>query len=83
MRIAQVAPLAESVPPEGYGGTERVVSYLTEELVRLGHDVVRGAGQAAIDAGDVPNAMRAAERMHNMLPDGMRMTVNRRDMMHA
>jgi glycosyltransferase involved in cell wall biosynthesis len=39
MRIAQVAPLAESVPPEGYGGTERVVSYLTEELVRLGHDV--------------------------------------------
>jgi hypothetical protein len=39
MRIAQVAPLAESVPPEGYGGTERVVSYLTEELVRLGHEV--------------------------------------------
>lgn len=39
MRIAQVAPLAESVPPEGYGGTERVVSYLTEELVRLGHAV--------------------------------------------
>jgi glycosyltransferase involved in cell wall biosynthesis len=39
MRIAQVAPLYESVPPLGYGGTERVVSWLTEELVRLGHDV--------------------------------------------
>ena len=39
MKIAQVAPLAESVPPKLYGGTERVVSYLTEELVRLGHDV--------------------------------------------
>ena len=39
MRIAQVAPLWESVPPRLYGGTERIVSYLTEELVRLGHDV--------------------------------------------
>ena len=39
MRISQVAPLFESVPPKYYGGTERVVSYLTEELVRLGHDV--------------------------------------------
>jgi len=40
VRIAQVAPLAESVPPRFYGGTERVVSGLTEELVRRGHDVV-------------------------------------------
>src|SRR6201988_522013 len=39
MRIAQVSPLYESVPPRLYGGTERVVSYLTEELVRQGHDV--------------------------------------------
>ena len=39
MRIAQVAPLFESVPPKLYGGTERVVSWLTEELVRMGHDV--------------------------------------------
>ena len=39
MKIAQVAPLYESVPPQLYGGTERVVSYLTEELVRQGHDV--------------------------------------------
>src|SRR5919199_2710221 len=39
MKIAQIAPLYESVPPRLYGGTERVVSYLTEELVRQGHDV--------------------------------------------
>lgn len=39
MKIAQVAPLYESVPPKLYGGTERVVSYITEELVRLGHEV--------------------------------------------
>lgn len=39
MRIAQVAPLIESVPPTTYGGTERVVSFLTEELIRQGHDV--------------------------------------------
>ena len=39
LRIAMVAPLYESVPPRLYGGTERVVSYLTEELVRMGHDV--------------------------------------------
>src|SRR5438132_9034289 len=39
MRIAQVAPLYESVPPRYYGGTERVVSYITEELVRQGHEV--------------------------------------------
>lgn len=39
MKIAQVAPLSESVPPKLYGGTERVVAYLTDELVRQGHDV--------------------------------------------
>jgi Glycosyltransferase Family 4 len=39
VRIAQVAPLHEAVPPRFYGGTERVVSYLTEHLVQLGHDV--------------------------------------------
>src|ERR1700753_883209 len=39
MRIAQVSPLVESVPPKTYGGTERIVSYLTEALIALGHDV--------------------------------------------
>jgi len=39
MRIAQVAPLYESFPPQLYGGTERVISYLTEALVEMGHEV--------------------------------------------
>ena len=45
MRIAQIAPLYESVPPKLYGGTERVVSYLTEELVRQGHEVTLFASE--------------------------------------
>src|ERR1700709_1128372 len=44
MRIAQIAPLHEAVPPKLYGGTERVVSYLTEALVEAGHDVTLFAG---------------------------------------
>ena len=40
MKIAQVAPLTEAVPPKLYGGTERVVAYLTDALVELGHEVV-------------------------------------------
>ena len=39
MHIAQIAPLTEAIPPKLYGGTERVVSWLTEELVALGHEV--------------------------------------------
>jgi glycosyltransferase involved in cell wall biosynthesis len=51
MRVAQVAPLAESVPPRLYGGTERIVSYLTEELVRQGHSVTLFAsGDSTTDA---------------------------------
>jgi glycosyltransferase involved in cell wall biosynthesis len=48
MRIAQVAPLYESVPPKLYGGTERVVSYLTEEQVRQGHDVTLFASRDSV-----------------------------------
>jgi glycosyltransferase involved in cell wall biosynthesis len=50
MRIAQVAPLFESVPPKAYGGTERVVSYLTEELVRLGQEVTLFASADSVTA---------------------------------
>ena len=50
MRIAQIAPLFESVPPAGYGGTERVVSYLTEELVRQGHEVTLFASGDSVTA---------------------------------
>ncbi|HEU5235615.1 MAG TPA: glycosyltransferase family 4 protein [Pyrinomonadaceae bacterium] len=55
MRIAQVAPLIESVPPKHYGGTERIVSYLTEELVRAGHDVTLFAsGDSVTQARLIP-----------------------------
>jgi hypothetical protein len=40
MHIAQIAPLTEAIPPKLYGGTERVISWLTDELVTLGHEVV-------------------------------------------
>src|SRR5438876_3575362 len=53
MRIAQVAPLYESVPPKYYGGTERVVSYLTEELVRQGHEVTLFASGDSITASEL------------------------------
>jgi glycosyltransferase involved in cell wall biosynthesis len=60
MRIAQVAPLFESVPPKLYGGTERVVAYLTEELVRQGHDVTLFAsGDSLTSARLVPGCARA------------------------
>jgi glycosyltransferase involved in cell wall biosynthesis len=63
MRIAQVAPLFESVPPVGYGGTERVVSYLTEALVQEGHDVTLFASGDSITRAHLvaccPRALRA------------------------
>ena len=66
MRIAQVAPLFESVPPKLYGGTERVVSYLTEELVRLGHEVTLFAsGDSETSAKLVPACSRALWRDPN------------------
>ena len=56
MRIAQVAPPFESVPPARYGGTERVVSTLTEELVRRGHEVTLfAAGDSRTSASLVPS----------------------------
>ena len=48
MRIAQIAPLIESVPPRLYGGTERIASYLTEALVAQGHDVTLFASGQSI-----------------------------------
>src|SRR5207244_3921757 len=60
MRIAQVAPLYESVPPRLYGGTERVVSWLTERLVSLGHEVTLFAsGDSVTNARLVPACTRA------------------------
>lgn len=69
MRIAQVAPLFESVPPRAYGGTERVVSYLTEALVDLGHEVTLFAsGDSHTRATLVPIVDRAL-RLHPGRPD--------------
>ena len=63
MRIAQVAPLYESVPPKYYGGTERVVSYLTEELVRQGHDVTLFASGDSETKAHLVAACRRSLRM--------------------
>lgn len=66
VKIAQVAPLYESVPPQLYGGTERVVSYLTEELVRQGHDVTLFASADSRTAANLravcPKALRLEKR---------------------
>src|SRR5258706_8621733 len=76
LRIAQVAPLYESVPPQLYGGTERVVSWLTEELVRQGHEVTLFAsGDSRTSAELVPVCERALwhdERCHDTLPHHIR-----------
>ena len=66
MKIAQIAPLAESVPPKLYGGTERIVSYLTEELVAQGHDVTlfaSGDSSPALGFLDAPRPRSALIRM--------------------
>src|SRR5215468_8193339 len=71
MRIAQIAPLAESVPPKLYGGTERVVAWLTEELIDLGHDVTLFAsGDSKTRARLVPAIPRAI-RLARQRPDPM------------
>ena len=63
MRIAQLAPLAESVPPKLYGGTERVVAWLVDELVKLGHDVTLFA------SGD----SRTTGKLHPVWPRALRL----------
>jgi glycosyltransferase involved in cell wall biosynthesis len=73
MRIAQAAPLFESVPPKWYGGTERVVSYLTEALVKLGHEVtIYASGDSETKAhlrAMCPRALRLDERSVDPVAD--------------
>jgi glycosyltransferase involved in cell wall biosynthesis len=69
MRIAQVAPLAESVPPKLYGGTERVVSWLTEELVSLGHDVTLFASGDSVTSATLVPVWPRALRLSRPRPD--------------
>ena len=71
MRIAQVAPLYESVPPKYYGGTERVVSYLTEELVRQGHEVTLFASGDSITKARLVPACRRSLRLDERCMDQM------------
>jgi glycosyltransferase involved in cell wall biosynthesis len=77
MRIAQIAPLIEDVPPRLYGGTERVVSYLTEELVALGHDVTLFASGTSVTAAElvpcVPQSLRFDPKFRDWVPYYMAM----------
>ena len=63
MKIAQVAPLTESVPPKFYGGTERVVSYLTEELVQQGHEVTLYASGDSVTTARLRTVCRQSIRL--------------------
>jgi glycosyltransferase involved in cell wall biosynthesis len=77
MKIAQIAPLIESVPPRLYGGTERIVSYLTEELVGLGHDVTLFASADSITSAELtpccPRALRLDPTVRDIVPHFMLM----------
>src|SRR3954464_14319655 len=71
MRIAQLAPLAESVPPKLYGGTERVVAWLVEELVNLGHEVTLFASGDSRARGHLHPVWRRALRLGRPRSDPM------------
>jgi glycosyltransferase involved in cell wall biosynthesis len=92
MKIAQVAPLVESVPPQLYGGTERVVSYLTNELVRLGHDVTLFASADSVSNAKLvscaPKALRLDPNVRDPIPyymlmlDSIRELADEFDILH-
>ncbi|HTH62525.1 MAG TPA: glycosyltransferase family 4 protein [Paraburkholderia sp.] len=71
MRIAQIAPLYEAVPPKFYGGTERVVSYLTEALVDLGHDVTLFASGDSMTSARLEAAWPRALRLDPTIRDAL------------
>ena len=92
MKIAQIAPLIESVPPRLYGGTERIVSYLTEELVRQGHDVTLFASGDSVTAakleGCCAQSLRLDPAVRDPIPyymsmlDEVRRRANEFDILH-
>jgi glycosyltransferase involved in cell wall biosynthesis len=92
MKIAQVAPLIESVPPRLYGGTERIVFWLTEELVRQGHDVTLFASADSITSAELvpctPRALRLNPLVKDPIPyymlmlDRVRRQANEFDFLH-
>jgi len=69
MKIAQIAPLYESCPPRLYGGTERIVSYLTEELVRQGHDVTLFASGDSVTSAKLEPFCETALRLDRRIRD--------------
>jgi glycosyltransferase involved in cell wall biosynthesis len=69
MKIAQVSPLFESVPPKAYGGTERVVSYLTEALVAMGHDVTLYASGDSVTGARLVPVVEHSLRLDPRQPD--------------
>jgi glycosyltransferase involved in cell wall biosynthesis len=92
MRIAQVAPLYESVPPKHYGGTERVVSFLTEELAAAGHEVTLFASGDSVTAARLEAVVRRSLRLdehcvdqlahHILLLERVMQQADRFDMIH-
>lgn len=92
MRIAQIAPLFESVPPRLYGGTERVVSYLTEELVRQGHHVTLFASGDSVTSAELVACSSMALRLdpgvrdpnphHVLMLDKVRERAHEFDVLH-
>jgi glycosyltransferase involved in cell wall biosynthesis len=84
MKIAQIAPLMESVPPRLYGGSERIVSYLTDELVRQGHDVTLFASGDSVSSANlvrcVPMALRLDANVKDPIPYYMLMLDRVREM---
>lgn len=93
LKIAQIAPLFESVPPKLYGGTERVVSYLTEELVRQGHDVtLYASGDSLTQARLIPpcpSALRLDDKTvdhlsrHILMVEWLRQRAEDYDVVHS
>jgi glycosyltransferase involved in cell wall biosynthesis len=71
MRIAQIAPLAESVPPKLYGGTERVIAWLTDELIELGHQVTLFASGDSVTRAELVAAWPRALRLGRPRTDPM------------
>ena len=69
MKIAQIAPLIESVPPRLYGGTERIVFWLTEELVRQGHEVTLFASADSITSAELVGCTGQALRLNASVKD--------------
>ncbi len=92
MRIAQIAPLTEAIPPRLYGGTERVVSWLTEELVALGHDVTLFASGDSVTSAKLEpmwpralrldNSIRDPNALHMMALERVRQQVQDFDVLH-